>query len=75
MPSEQSDRQSEEKFNGSLINYVAYKEAFQRRPGGRAENALSRPVFPSDWQTAAACKCSKIRGNIIHSSHRREENA
>lgn len=35
-------------FNASLINYVAYKGAFQRRPGGRAETALSRPVFPSD---------------------------
>lgn len=36
------------KFNGSLINYVAYEEAFQRRPSGRAETALSWPVVPSD---------------------------
>lgn len=64
-----------EKFNGSPINYVSYKEVFRNRPSGRAEPALSRPVCQSDWQTAAACKRSKTHSNIIHSSHRREENA
>lgn len=68
MACEQSDKQSEEKFNSSMINSVACEKVFQCQPSGRKMIVSSYPVFQSDWQTATSCKTLQFV-HIIHSTY------